>query len=100
MHVYRQFIYFLNISIIVGWDKSRGRQFFGRPATLKAATPGILTGRGLFFFFFVFWVADFDTWLDLLLQQIQAQICLIQLSSLQNGYKQERNLLMKRWMPF
>ena len=61
MHVYRQFIYFLNISIIVGWDKSRGRQFFGRPATLKAATPEILTGRGLFFFFFVFWVADFDT---------------------------------------
>ncbi len=61
MHVYRKFIYFWNISIIVGGDKSWGRLFFGRSATLKAATPGILTGRGLFFFFFVFWVADFDT---------------------------------------
>ena len=65
MHVHRQFIYFLNIAanmaIIVGWYKLRGRQFFGRPTTFEVATPGILTERGLFFFFFVFWVADFDT---------------------------------------
>ena len=61
MHVYRQFIYFYNSGIIVAWDESRGRQFFGRPTIFEVATPGILTERGLFFFFFVFWVADLDT---------------------------------------
>ena len=39
MHVYRQFIYFYNSGIIVAWDESRGRQFFGRPTIFEVATP-------------------------------------------------------------
>ena len=48
MHVYRQFIYFLNIAIIVGWDSISAEATYDAAVFATIATVGVCGERQWF----------------------------------------------------